>query len=743
MSDMDYQEFLSSKQHKFIDAGFEAGKLNPNLFDWQESVVRWALRKGRACLFEDCGLGKTLQQLAWADAVPGKVLVLAPLSVAGQTKAEADKFGIDAAVSMDGTVHPNITITNYEKIHLFMDSDGMLSQFDGVVLDESSILKAHNGKTRNAIIEGVQCVPYRLACTATPAPNDHMELGNHAEFVGAMTRWEMLSMFFINDGSDTKTYRLKGHAKEEFWSWVATWAFMVRTPEDIGFQCEGYDLPPLTTTEHIVNVNIVNEGELFAAPALTLNDQRRARRETLERRVQMLAGIVNASDDQWVVWCELNDEGNALAKAINGAVQVSGKDSDEDKIRKFEAFQNGDARVMVTKPKIAGFGLNWQHCHKMGFVGLSHSWEQYYQAVRREWRFGQTSPVDVHIVTTDAEIAVLENIKRKQSDADEMAAQMVQMMKGEMMSQLEGWEKKTNSIDTGAIATGEGWILHHNDCVEALGSVESDSVGYTIFSPPFASLYMFSDDPRDMSNCDNHAQFYEHFRHLVPELLRVTMPGRLCSFHCINMPTSKARDGVIGLSDFRGDLIRLFTAAGWIYHAEAVIWKDPVVAMQRTKSIGLLHKQLKKDSTMSRMGIPDYVITMRKPGENPVPVSHTDEEFPVHQWQKYASPIWYESDMRHEAWNDINQSDTLQFRSAREHEDEKHICPLQLSVIRRCLELWSTEGDLVCSPFTGIGSEAVCSLELGRQFVGAELKKSYFDMAVKNIKAATAQGRLL
>lgn len=728
MSDMGYQEFLNSKVHKFIDAGFESDELNPNLFDWQESVVRWALRKGRACLFEDCGLGKTLQQLAWADAVPGKVLVLAPLSVAGQTKAEADKFGIDAAVSMDGTVHPNITITNYEKADKFNFGD-----FQGVVLDESSILKSHTGRMRTAIIEGVQCVPYRLACTATPAPNDHMELGNHAEFVGALTRSEMLARFFVHDGGSTQSWRLKGHAKNDFWAWVATWAMMVRTPEDIGFQCEGYDLPPLTTHEHIVNVNIVNDGELFAAPAMTLTDQRKARKETLERRVKALADIVNASDDQWVVWCELNDESKALANAIDGAVEVSGGDSDHQKVAKFEAFQGGEARVMVTKPKIAGFGLNWQHSHHMGFVGLSHSWEQYYQAVRRQYRFGQTSPVNVHIVTTDAEIAVLDNIKRKQADADDMAAQMVDMMRGEMMEQIHGKVDEREMIATGDVATGDGWTVHHNDCVEAIKTIENESVGYSIFSPPFASLYTYTDDPRDMGNCNNHDTFYEHFMHLVPELFRVTKPGRLLSFHCMNLPTSKARDGYIGIKDFRGELIRAFESAGWIYHSEVVIWKDPVTAMQRTKALGLLHKQLKKDSCMSRQGIPDYLVTMRKPGANEDPCSNTNETFPVQLWQQYASPVWM----------DINPSDTIQFRSARDHEDERHICPLQLGVIRRGLKLWSRPGDLVLSPFTGIGSEAVCAIEAGCRFVGAELKRTYFEQAVKNINAATAQGRLL
>jgi DNA modification methylase len=271
--------------------------------------------------------------------------------------------------------------------------------------------------------------------------------------------------------------------------------------------------------------------------------------------------------------------------------------------------------------------------------------------------------------------------------------------------------------------------MYHGDCVEAIGAVESDSIGYSIFSPPFASLYTYSQNERDMGNCRDHDEFFDHFAHLLPELYRVTMPGRLLSFHCMNLPTSKFRDGVIGLSDFRGELIRRFQNAGFIFHSEVTIWKDPVTAMQRTKALGLLHKQIRKDAAMSRQGIPDYLVTMRKPGQNPVPLSNDAEAFPVEAWQRYASPVWM----------DINPSDTLQYRSAREHEDEKHICPLQLQVIRRGVRLWSAPGDIVLSPFAGIGSEGVVAVEMGRRFVGIELKRSYYEQAVRNLTEARAQ----
>lgn len=274
--------------------------------------------------------------------------------------------------------------------------------------------------------------------------------------------------------------------------------------------------------------------------------------------------------------------------------------------------------------------------------------------------------------------------------------------------------------------TGEGWVMTHGDCVEVVKEIPRDSIDFTMYSPPFASLYTYTASERDMGNCRTHDEFHEHFRFLLGDLLRATKPGRNMSVHCMDLPTSKVRDGEIGLTDFPGELIRSARLAGWIWHSRVTIWKDPVTAMQRTKALGLLHKQILKDSCMSRMGIPDYVLTFRKPGVNPNPVSHTRDEFPVELWQKWASPVW----------DDINPSDTLQFRSAREDDDERHICPLQLEVIRRCTRMWSNRGDIVLSPFGGIGSEGHVALEEGRRYVGVELKASYYEQACRNLAAA-------
>lgn len=723
---MPYSAFLQSKAVIDRPTGIsDIPTLNPSLFPFQADIVRWALRRGRAAIFADCGLGKTICQLDWAEKVATHlqrpVLILAPLAVAQQTANEGARFNIPVTICREQSdVADGVNITNYEKMEHFD-----FSAFGGLVLDESSILKSYSGKIRTAIIEASQSIPFRLACTATPAPNDHMELGNHAEFLGVLKRTEMLSTFFVHDGGDTSQWRLKGHAKHKFWEWVASWAVCLRRPSDLGYEDGDFILPPLQWHQHVVDSGTL-PGLLFAMEARTLEERRAARVASLSDRVSVAASLANNSDDSWLIWCDLNKEGDALTAAIPGAVQVAGSDSSEHKERALLDFAGGRLRVLVTKPSIAGFGMNFQGCHKVAFVGLSDSFEALYQAIRRCWRFGQKCPVDAHVITSTAEGAVKRNIERKEKQADELMQGMVKNMKTTMTMNIEAAAKKVVEYKTGEYQE-DGWRCILGDCVEAVSEIPSDSIHYSIFSPPFASLYTYSASDRDMGNCRGETEFLDHFTFLVKQLFRVMMPGRLLSFHCMNLPTTIQHCGVIGISDFRGNLIRMFQEAGFIYHSEVCIWKDPVTAMQRTKALGLLHKQLKKDSCMSRQGIPDYLVTMRKPGENPERVEHTNESFPVKVWQRYASPVWM----------DINPSDTLQKESAREHADERHICPLQLEVIQRGLELWTNPGDLVLSPFMGIGSEGYVSVKMGRRFLGIELKESYYRQAVNNLKAAS------
>ena len=724
---MEYDSFIQSKAKKVMPVGFSANGINQQLFDFQRAIVEWACLRGRAAIFADTGLGKTPMQVEWARQVAnhtgGRVLVVAPLCVAQQTEEEAAKFGIKATYKRRDDPSEQIIITNYEMLDHF---DPTL--FAGVVLDESSILKSHDSKTRVKIIDMFSVVPYRLSCTATPSPNDFMELGNQAEFLGVMSAVEMLAMYFTHDGGDTAKWRLKGHGKSRFWEWLSTWAVCIKNPSDIGFDGAAYVLPELRLNEHVIEIDKPLDGQLFSGVAQTLTERREAKRGSLAERIELAAKLANDIKGPCIVWCHLNDESKALAAAIHGAVEVTGSMSADEKEAAIMDFTHGIKRVIVTKPSIAGFGMNWQHCADEIFAGMDDSFESFYQAVRRCYRFGQKKPVNVHIISASTEGAVKANIERKAQQAEEMAASMMQHMAEFTRAQIKGATVEKSEYQTGK-AGNDKWTIHLGDCVEVARSLPDASIHYSIFSPPFASLYTYSNSDRDMGNCATYDEFYQHFTFLVDELFRITKPGRLVSFHCMNLQTSKFRDGVIGLHDFRGELIRMFSEKGWIYHSEVCIWKDPVTAMQRTKALGLLHKTIRKDSTMSRQGIPDYLVTMRKPGENTEPVSHTHDEFPVQLWQKYASPVWF----------DINPSNTLQYRTARENDDERHICPLQLEVIERGIELWSARGDLVFSPFTGIGSEGYVALQMGRRFVGAELKKSYFDLAVRNLEDATKE----
>ena len=393
------------------------------LYDFQKDIVRWALKKGKACIFADCGLGKTPMQLSWAYQVHKytgrKILILTPLAVADQTKREAEKFGYIAKVveSQDDCID-GINITNYEKLDRFV-----AKEFVGVVLDESSILKSYSGKVRTAIIQNFHEVPYKLACTATPAPNDYMEIGNHSEFCGVMTRAEMLSMFFVHDGGETSKWRLKGHAEDVFWQWLSTFSVFVDNPNNIGYNIDGYNLPSLNIKEIIV------DAETPISETLTLSERRQARKDSLDLRCKNAAELVNSSNEQWLVWCDLNDESNKLHELINESVEVQGSDKESYKSSSMLNFSIGNIKCLVTKPKIAGFGMNWQNCHNMIFTGLSDSYEQYYQALRRCWRFGQEKPVNVYIIISSKEGCVKENIERKQTDFEKMQKEMTELTK--------------------------------------------------------------------------------------------------------------------------------------------------------------------------------------------------------------------------------------------------------------------------------------------------------------------------
>lgn len=422
---MIYSEFLNQKRILAKPCGIKAE--SPGfLYDFQKHAVEWALNHGRAAMFEDCGLGKTPQQLAWANTIfehTGKpVLILAPLAVSKQTQREGVKFGIGVTTCREqADVRPGVNIANYEMLHKFNP------EFGGLVLDESSILKSYSGTYRTAITAFAREIPYRLACTATPAPNDLIEIINHSEFLSVLTGKEAIALFFTQDGNTTHNWKLKGHAHSDFWKWLASWAIAIRRPSDIGFSDDAFVLPKLNIIEHVVDGH-VDDGWLFPIEAQTLHERRHARRESITARVSMCADLANSTREPWVIWCDLNSESEALHRAIPDSIEVKGSDSIEHKIDAMIGFQEGKYRVLVTKPSICGFGMNWQHCARVGFVGLSDSWEQFYQAVRRCWRYGQTRDVQCHVIIAETEGAVLENIRRKERQANLMMSQMTAHM---------------------------------------------------------------------------------------------------------------------------------------------------------------------------------------------------------------------------------------------------------------------------------------------------------------------------
>lgn len=452
-----YADLLAAKAPAVEPSGHDRFESSATAFDFQNDLTRWAVRKGRAAVWADCGLGKTRIALHWAAATEERTLILTPLAVAPQFVEEGKAAGVEVThARYPSELSNGINVTNYDRLHLFDDD-----RFGAVVLDESSCLKDYTSKTRNALIDRFADTPWRLACSATPAPNDTMELGNHAEFLGAMSRTEMLASFFVHDGGETQKWRLKGHAMDEFWSWISSWAIALRAPSDLGYSDDGYELPSLRMHEVQVDADasIAREaGLLFVQEARGLASQREARRGSLEARCDVAAEIANKSTGPFLCWCDLNAESAGLAERIPDAVEIRGSDKIEHKEEAMLAFRRGDVRVLVTKPSIAGWGVNWQHCSQVAFVGLSNSFEQYYQAIRRTWRFGQENPVDCHIVTSTAEAGVLANLRRKQRLAREMGDRMIEHMAGALMDAKTGQTRMRDSYNANKPMERPAWM---------------------------------------------------------------------------------------------------------------------------------------------------------------------------------------------------------------------------------------------------------------------------------------------
>jgi DNA modification methylase len=713
---MEYNNFLETKKKTFIESGFniEENKLNNLMKDFQKFGVKTALFKGKFALFFDCGLGKTFCQLEWAKQVSiktnKKVLILAPLAIIEQTKNEAVKFGVDVDF---------FDINNYEQL-----KNIELFHYSGVVLDESSILKGRDGKISSMIIDLFKNTPYKLCCTATPSPNDHMELGQHSEFLGGMSYLEMLAMFFVHDGGETSKWRLRKHAKDAFWKYVSSWSIAIDSPQTLGFNSDGYNLPEIEYIEHIIPVeNTTNS--LFGDVAVSATDLHKDLTRSFDLRVEKTLELVNSNNNQWLVWGLKNNETDTLAKLLPNSINVQGSDTPEYKAKYLNGFANNDFKTLITKTSIASFGMNYQNCNQMVFMSYDFKFEAFYQAVRRSYRFGQKNKVTVHILIPESQTNVRATILEKEKQHFERIKEMA-MYSAE--TNYKTAKSKVNIMKK-EIKTDQ-YHLINGDCVQETKKIKDNAADIIVFSPPFAELYVYSDKEEDMGNVSNYKQFEQHFKYLIPELKRVLKSGRMCAIHCMDLPIQKGKEGYIGLRDFSGMLIDWFQEQGFIYHSRTTIWKNPVTEMQRTKALGLLHKTIKKDSVMSRVGIPDYILFFRNDGENETPIKHQDKDsskldyLPVDLWQKYASPVWY----------DIDYSRTLQYRSGRDGNDEKHICPLQLDTIERILHLYSNEGETVFSPFGGIGSEGCSAIKMNRKSISIELKESYFALNEKNHK---------
>lgn len=941
----EYELFLREKFKRQGSVGKEITEedINPLLFPFQRDLVRWAVKKGQCAIFADTGLGKTLMQLEWARLIGQRTLIIAPLSVARQTVREAKKLGLDVlyvreqSQIIDGQ---SLFITNYEMV------DGFdFSQFGAVVLDESSILKAISGKTRQKLTDLCQQVPYRLCCTATPAPNDHIELGNHAEFLGICTRAEMLAMFFINANKqhtyyiDGKAYerkgsnaggtewRLKHHAETPFFKWLASWAIALTKPSDLGYDDDGFILPELNIIPSFVRVEYDPEDQLFFTHIKGIKNAAEIRRESAPARLEVLKELVDTgnlvynnngklparkgsendlrygisetvlsgtpgteirireekeqeqnpgsesrksgvhagipeetsremeahhrserqdqfapetivcpgkvaeiegvstgprmgtessekeegstpqtiqpdsggvqsdlgesagevcdlrvlrpersesvpcsgslpqdgpgqrlalhelqpssgeisgrsdvtqnssgvSGEQWVIWCGLNEEQRLIEKTFCGeCASIYGSLSPEEKLRRLDSWLDKEKRILVSKPRISGFGLNLQQSHNMVFFGLNYSWEQYYQCVRREWRYLQDHPVNVHIIMSDIEEQVYKEIVRKDNQARRLRDGLIEQLKHFEEIELTMTDLNDENYQEETVK-GDGWVAMLGDSCVRMKEIESDSVALSVYSPPFADLYTYTDTERDLGNSRDWDEFFKHYAFLIQEVYRVTVPGRLTCVHTSDIPAMAQKDGYIGVKDFPGAVIRAYENEGWTFVGRAFVQKNPQAQAIRTKSKALLFVQLRKDSTDSRPALVDQILLFKKPGDNPIPVNPVGNgEMNNETWIEWAHGIWL----------GIQETDTLQYSKARDNGDEKHICPLQLGTIERCVKLYSNPGELVLSPFMGIGSEGYVALKFGRRFIGCELKESYFRIAISNLEEAVARNKL-
>lgn len=758
----DYAEFLASKEIRVPSVGKQPSEVNPMLYPFQRDVVRWGVRKGRCAFFLHLGLGKTFAQLEWARLLDVPTLIIAPIEVCFQTVEEAVKLGITISYARDESdlvPGQKIHITNYERADRFNPD-----LFQAVVLDESSSLKSLDSKRRIAMTSQWKNTPYRLACSATPAPNDLKEIVNHAEFLGIMSRKEVFATFFINEDTKKKkkgafTTRLKKHAVKPFYGWMSGWGMAARKPSDLGeYSDEGYILPPVTVHLHPVKSGYVPDGQLIFTKLKGVQDRSKVYRETLEERMAQTVQIVNADTDQWIVWHHLNKEGHLLVKQIPGSALIEGTTSPEARADIFRRFKSGEIRVLVTKPSIAGKGMNLQNCHKQCFAGINDSYEDYAQAIGRSQRHGQQHPVEIHICYADVQEGVLENVQRKAREADKMTDQLIEQTQAGNQAELQA--QKTQESYTRKESKGRYWRLRLGDSADAgtWEGIQDNSIGLFHSSPPFVARYTYSATPRDLGNSRNMAEFMKHFDFVIRQMHRTLMPGRNVALHLQQVRVTKRDTGNVAMLDFRGACINAFQEAGFVYYSDYTIDKDAQIQAKRKHHQSLLYKSLYKDSSVSGSALADYLLIFKKPGENPHPIPG---DLSKSVWNEIARAVWKDNiDMEEQAVYPISQleamskgdlinmiqsmapvwygiDETKVLNSQIKGNDElAHLCPLQLPLVERCIRLWSNPGEIVADPFSGIATVGAKALEMGREYLGIELKESYFNTAAKNLDEA-------
>ena len=723
---MEYQEFLEKKKTTVSQSGFDMAdeELAPFLFDFQKYCVRRMLKLGKGGIFAGCGQGKTLMQLEWAKRVSEHenrpVLILAPLSVSKQTIAEGVKFGYHIARYTERTDNDKLIIINYEQIDNIDES-----LFVGVVLDESSILKNFTGHYRRELTSKFKQTPYKLCCSATPSPNDLNEIGNHSEFLNVLDAQDMRSKWFVRE-EGMNNYRLKGHAKSDFYGWISSWAIIFENPADIGFIETGkkFVLPKLNYIEHQIETK-PQDGCLFAQGIVNATNFNAELRKTKHERLELAAKLAKETVGQVLIWIKQNEEGEILRKLLPESVEVKGSDKDADKERRLLDFADGKIRILISKAKICGYGMNFQKCGTQIFVAPDFSFEDFYQQVRRSYRFGREGEVNIHLIITDTMQNARNIIEEKQRKFEEMMREINRNVNEHSYGLLEEYAYDEYRDDKVFLMKGDTTI--------EIKRIPDNSVDLIIFSPPFSSLFTYSNYIHDMGNNESHEDFFTQYSFLLKELYRILKPGRLMCVHTKDLGVYKNSSGYTGMYDFTGEHTHHVLESGFKLHSKITIFCDPVLEMQRTKTQRLLYKQVTSDSSKTGIGMAEYITIFKKWEGNEAdwePITNLNRDnFPLEVWQKWASPVWM----------DIKRTDVLNGKEGTAQGDEKHICPLQLEVIHRLVNLWSNEGEVVFTPFLGIGSEIYMAVKNNRRGIGCELKDSYFATAVQNIKKAESE----